>query len=77
MKRIVIYLLSQPLSYRNYERFGIRFWLERDWEVKVFDFTLLLYPIYWDLLDSLGFIGQSGPPCPNGSFTAIYWDYWA
>ena len=40
--RVVIYLITSPLSKRNYNRFGIQRWLDRGWEVKVFDFTKFL-----------------------------------
>ena len=50
MNNLVIYLITQPLSDRNYDRFGIRYWLERNWKVKVYDFSMLLYPIYWDFV---------------------------
>ena len=35
----VIYLISSPLSVRDYERFGISNWINANWKVKVFDIT--------------------------------------
>jgi hypothetical protein len=49
--RVVIYLITSPLSKRNYNRFGIQRWLDRGWEVKVFDFTKFLKPEFWDYVD--------------------------
>ncbi|MBL7007261.1 MAG: hypothetical protein ISR78_09285 [Spirochaetia bacterium] len=47
-KRQVVYLLTSPLSKRDYNRFGIQRWLDRGWDVKVFDFTKFLKPEFWD-----------------------------
>lgn len=49
-KRQVIYLISSPLSKRDFDRFGIRNWLDSGWKVKVFDITKFLYPEYWDYI---------------------------
>ncbi|MDA9287267.1 hypothetical protein N9P72_00035 [Amylibacter sp.] len=43
MKKIV-YLIEQPLSVWNYNRFGIERWLDRGWNVEVWDLTQLLNP---------------------------------
>lgn len=48
---MVVYLITSPLSKRDYERFGVQRWLERKWKVKVFDFTKLLKPKYWDYVN--------------------------
>ena len=47
-QRQVIYLITSPLSKRDYDRFGIQLWLDRGWEVKVFDFTKFLKPEFLD-----------------------------
>jgi len=49
--RVVIYLITSPLSTRDYERFGIQRWLDRGWYVKVFDYTKFLAPQFWDYVD--------------------------
>jgi hypothetical protein len=36
------------LSKRDYDRFGIKNWLDRGWEVQVFDFTKFLKPEVWE-----------------------------
>ncbi len=43
----VVYLIDQPLSQRNYDRFGIQTWLDRHWSVKVWDLTPLTQPRAW------------------------------
>lgn len=43
----VIYLIDQPLDERNYDRFGIQTWIDRDWDVEVWDLTPLAYPHIW------------------------------
>jgi hypothetical protein len=57
----VVYLITSPLSKRDYDRFGIKCWLDRGWKVKVFDFTKFLKPEFWDYVDgtklSIGFKG--------------------
>ena len=47
----ILYLIASPLSPRDYERFGIDTWLERSWEVAVFDFTKLLRPDFYEYID--------------------------
>ena len=60
-QKLVVYLITSPLSKRDYDRFGIQRWLDRGWEVKVFDFTKFLKPEFWDYVDGttrrLGFKG--------------------
>jgi len=46
-KKQVIYLISSPLSKRDFDRFGITNWIDAGWKVKVFDITNFLYPEYW------------------------------
>jgi len=55
--RQVVYLITSPLSKRDYDRFGIQRWLDRGWEVKVFDFTKCLKPEFWSYVngDKLSF----------------------
>jgi hypothetical protein len=45
--RKVVFLIDQPLDERNYERFGIRTWLERNWEVEVWDLTPWAQATVW------------------------------
>ena len=52
-KRQVVYIISSPLSKREFDRYGIQRWQDRGWEVKVFDFTKFLHPEFWDHLDGL------------------------
>jgi hypothetical protein len=51
IKKQVIYLITSPLSKRDYSRFGINRWLDRGWNVKVFDFTKLLNYEFWDYVN--------------------------
>jgi hypothetical protein len=44
---MVVYLLDQPFDDRNYERFGIERWLQRNWAVEVWDLTPWAYPDVW------------------------------
>ena len=50
-QRQVVYLTTSPLSKRDYDRFGIQNWLDRGWEVKVFDFTKFLKPEFWSYVN--------------------------
>jgi hypothetical protein len=45
--RTVVYLIDQPLDERNYHRFGIRKWLDRGWQVEVWDLTPWVFPQAW------------------------------
>lgn len=49
---LIIYLVSSPLSERDFNRFGIGRWIERGFNVKVLDFTMLLKPKYLKHFDS-------------------------
>ena len=52
MRRIV-YLTDQPLDEWNYDRFGIQTWIDRGWDVEVWDLTPLAYPRVWrDFIES-------------------------
>lgn len=44
----IIYLISQPLDQRNFNRFGIQTMLDEGWLVEVWDFTPLIYPAVWE-----------------------------
>jgi hypothetical protein len=46
MKRIV-YLTDQPFDDRNYQRFGIQAWIDRNWSVEVWDLTPWAQPRFW------------------------------
>jgi hypothetical protein len=50
----VVYLTEQPLDDWNYDRFGIQTWINRGWEVEVWDVTPLLHPRVWQLHGELG-----------------------
>lgn len=43
----ILYLISQPLDQRNYDRFGIQKWIDGGWKVEVWDLTPLSNPIAW------------------------------
>jgi hypothetical protein len=45
--RKVIFLLCQPLDERNFERFGLQLWRDKNWEVEIWDFTPFLFPDVW------------------------------
>ena len=47
----VIYLISSPLSERDFNRFGIKNWIHKGWKVNVFDFTFFLYPKFWKFIN--------------------------
>jgi hypothetical protein len=47
MKRVV-YLIEQPLDERNFERFGIQSWIDRQWDVEVWDLTPWVHPRVWE-----------------------------
>jgi len=46
-KMLVVYLISSPLSDRDFNRFGVGHWIDKGFNVKVLDFTMLLKPKYW------------------------------
>jgi hypothetical protein len=46
MRRIV-YLIDQPFDDRNYRRFGIEAWIDRNWSVEVWDLTPWTHPRFW------------------------------
>jgi len=46
--KLVTYFINSPLSQRDYDRYGIQNWINRGWEVRVFDFTRFLKPKFWD-----------------------------
>lgn len=43
----IVYLIEQPLDGRNHNRFGLRTWSARGWDVEVWDLTPLAYPRAW------------------------------
>ena len=47
MKRVV-YLIEQPFDERNFERFGIQSWIDRQWDVEVWDLTPWAHPRVWE-----------------------------
>lgn len=47
----VVYLISAPLSQRDYMRFGIDTWTKRGWCVSVFDFTKILNKTYFEYVN--------------------------
>jgi hypothetical protein len=46
MKRVV-YLIEQPLDERNFRRFGIQAWIDRQWQVEVWDLTPWAHRRVW------------------------------
>jgi hypothetical protein len=46
--RRVVYLIDQPLDERNFQRFGIQAWIDRQWDVEVWDLTPWAHPQVWD-----------------------------
>jgi hypothetical protein len=50
----VIYLIEQPLSNWNYERFGIDTWINRGWKVKVWDLTKFINPLAYQYFSDSG-----------------------
>ena len=53
MKRVV-YLIEQPLDERNFERFGIQSWIDRQWDVEVWDITPWAHPRVWEDFNGRG-----------------------
>ena len=47
----VIYLISSPLSLRDFKRFDVQNWIDHGWKVKVFDITRFLNPEFWSYID--------------------------
>lgn len=50
-KKEVIFLVETPLTERDVKRFGIQNWINRGWNVRVFDITKFTYPEYWRDID--------------------------
>jgi hypothetical protein len=46
--------MEQPLDQRNYDRFGIQTWIDRGWNIEVWDLTALLHPLVWKNYFDLG-----------------------
>jgi hypothetical protein len=51
----IVYLIEQPLDERNFDRFGIQAWIDRNWIVEVWDLTPLAHPGVWR-----NFLGSNG-----------------
>jgi hypothetical protein len=47
----VVYLISSPLSKRDFTRFGVQAWVARGCSVKVFDLSKYLAPNFFEYLD--------------------------
>lgn len=45
--RKIVYIISQPLDERNYDRFSIKAWVNKGWHVEIWDFTPWLFPAVW------------------------------
>ena len=45
--KTVLYFVSTPLSQNDFDRFGIKTWIEKSWEVFVIDITKFMKPDYW------------------------------
>src|ERR1700722_15287885 len=49
----IVYLIEQPLDERNFDRFGIQKWIDRNWVVEVWDLTPMEHPRVWsDFIES-------------------------
>ena len=46
-KKVVIYLVKSPLDERNFNRYGINIWMNRGWNVNVYDVTKILNNEFW------------------------------
>lgn len=46
--RKIVYLIQQPLDKRNYDRFGIQVWINRGWEVEIWDLTAYTNSLVWE-----------------------------
>lgn len=53
MKRVA-YLIEQPFDDRNFERFGIQSWIDRQWDVEVWDLTPWAHPQVWEDFNERG-----------------------
>lgn len=51
LSKKVIYLVNDPFTIRDFERFGVKNWISYNWEVQVFDVSKILYPDYWENVD--------------------------
>jgi hypothetical protein len=45
--KCVVYLIEQPLDERNFRRFGIQAWIDRQWHVEVWDLTPWAHRRVW------------------------------
>jgi hypothetical protein len=45
--RRVVYLIDQPFDERNFHRFGVQAWIDRQWDVEVWDLTPWAHPQVW------------------------------
>jgi hypothetical protein len=52
--RKIVYLTDQPFDERNYDRFGIQSWIDRGWEVEVWDLTPWAQPRMWHDFTAFG-----------------------
>jgi hypothetical protein len=50
--RTIIYIIEQPLTKWNYDRFGMEIWSERGWKLEVWNLTQLLNPNIWRIIQS-------------------------
>ena len=50
----ILLLVDQPLDERNFDRFGLKTWIERGWTVELWDLTPLAYPRVWQKHLQLG-----------------------
>ncbi len=46
--RSILYLTDQPFDQRNFDRFGVQTWMDRGWQVQVWDVTPLAHPRVWE-----------------------------
>ena len=57
----VIFLISQTLDQRNYDRFGLQSWKKAEWKIEVWDMTPLLFPEVWNYNQSNGVVVFNDP----------------
>jgi hypothetical protein len=54
LSKNIVFFISQPLDNRNYDRFGVQYWIDSGWKVEVWDLTPFLFPKVWDNFLQLG-----------------------
>jgi hypothetical protein len=52
--RKIVFLTDQPLDQRNYDRFGLQAWIDRNWAVEAWDLTPWAHRQVWRSFKSFG-----------------------